>query len=547
VRALGPGDEIAGYRIEAIAGRGGMGLVYRARQRRPDRIVAIKVIAPELAADPEFRARFEQESTTAAQIEHPNVIPVYEVGDEDGLLYIAMRYVQGVDLGGLLAQSGRLAPERVARLVSQTADALDAAHARGLVHRDVKPGNILVAAGDHVYLTDFGLTKRSADTRGMTQTGMFVGTVDYIAPEQLEGRGIDARADVYALGCVTYQLLSGSVPFPRDSETAKILAHVNDPVPRLRDVPAPLAAAVWRAMAKRPQDRFMSAGDFGRAVLAGAAGRTDPGHERTVAAGQAAIRDAGARTEPAGAPPPERWATAPTDPRGSRSPRSPRASWVLPVGAAALIAVIAVGVALAVGAGGSTSTSSSSSTPVTSPSTSTPTTPTTPVAKPTAKPIFSAVNAGGGLAVSVTRRTTGSCFTGSIAVARSDAWRCNVANSILDPCFDVNQTQVLCPTAGPWANKGVLVNLPAGLPSGLGNKDQGAGAAPWAIQLADGSQCLPITGASNVIAGQRLGYDCSDGQGLYGRVQRSGPVWMIYAGGLHSGQIGLRPVAIAWF
>lgn len=162
MRQLGPGDEFGGCVIEALAGRGGMGLVYRARQRRPERVVAIKLITPELAADPDFRARFELESTTAAQIEHPNGIPVYEVG-EDGLLFIAMRFVQGVDLGVLLREPGKLAPERAARLVAQVADALDAAHARGLVHRDVKPGNVLVAGGDHVYLTDFGLTKRTAD------------------------------------------------------------------------------------------------------------------------------------------------------------------------------------------------------------------------------------------------------------------------------------------------------------------------------------------------------------------------------------------------
>src|SRR5450755_440781 len=319
VRRLGPGDEIGGYRIEVLAGRGGMGLVYRARQRRPDRVVAIKVIAPELAADPDFRARFEQESATAAEIEHPNVIPVYEVGEEDGLLFIAMRFVQGVDLGGLLRQAGRLAPQRAGRLISQVADALDAAHAQGLVHRDVKPGNILVAAGEHVYLTDFGLTKKSSDSRGMTKTGMFVGIVDYIAPEQVEGRRVDARADVYALGCVTYEVLAGAVPFPRDSDIAKIFAHVNDTPPPLRDVPAPLAAAVMRAMAKRPEDRFQSAGDFGRAVIAGAVGRTDVGDDRTVATGAAAIADPDAPTVIAGLVPTE-LAVASGPPRGR--PRS---------------------------------------------------------------------------------------------------------------------------------------------------------------------------------------------------------------------------------
>jgi len=299
VRQLGPGDEIGSYRIEGLTARGGMGLVYRARQRRPERTVAIKVIAPELAADPDFRKRFEQESNSAAEIEHPNVIPVYEVGDEDGLLFIAMRFVQGMDLGQLLRQTGKLEPERAAALIVQVADALDAAHAGGLVHRDVKPGNILVARGDHVYLTDFGLTKKTADSHGVTKTGMFVGTVDYIAPEQAMNRTIDARADIYALGCVAYHVLSGRVPFPRETEIAKIFAHLNDPPPLLTDVPGPLAAAVARAMAKNPDDRFQSAGDFGRAVAAGAAGRADVSTERSVARGDAAI--AGAQAAFAGA------------------------------------------------------------------------------------------------------------------------------------------------------------------------------------------------------------------------------------------------------
>ena len=150
MRQLAPGDEIGGYQIESIAGRGGMGLVYRASQRRPERTVALKVVVPELAADPAFRARFDHESNVAAQIEHPNVIPVYEVGEEDGLLYITMRFVQGVDLGGVLAESGRLEPGRATRLVAQVGDAVEAAHARGLVHRDIKPGNVLVDPNDHV-------------------------------------------------------------------------------------------------------------------------------------------------------------------------------------------------------------------------------------------------------------------------------------------------------------------------------------------------------------------------------------------------------------
>jgi predicted Ser/Thr protein kinase len=363
-RELAPGDTFGGYRIEALAGRGGMGLVYRARQRRPDRIVAIKVITPALAADPDFRTRFEQESAAAAQIEHPNVIPVYEVGEEDGLVYIAMRYVDGVDLGRLRPGHEPLDPLRAAHIISQAAAALDAAHAHGLVHRDVKPGNILVTGTDHVYLTDFGLTKRVSDTRGPTRTGMFVGTVDYIAPEQAEGRRVDARADVYALGCVLYELLAGQVPFPRGSEMATLYAHVHDPPPPLPDVPGPLADAVARAMAKRPEDRFPSAGDFGRAAVAGAAGRVEHGTGLSVAVGDAAIGDEHAPTEMDAvppeitapppeitAPPPEITAPPPeiTAPRPTERPG--RRRWAV-AGGGALVVAIGAAAALALSSGG---------------------------------------------------------------------------------------------------------------------------------------------------------------------------------------------------
>jgi hypothetical protein len=259
-----------------------MGLVYKARQVRPERTVAVKVIMPELAGDPDFRARFEQEATLAAQIEHPNVIPIYGVGDEDGLLYIVMRFVESMDLGVLLRRHDRLDPPHAARIVGQIAAALDAAHARGLVHRDVKPANVLVTGAhphEHVYLTDFGLTKRVTEfgAGGMTATGGFVGTLDYIAPEQVSGAPVDARGDVYALGCVLYQLLTGSVPFPRDVEVAKIFAHLTlaPPVPSLvaAGVGPELDAVVARAMAKDPDDRYPSAGELAWAATAAAGGQ----------------------------------------------------------------------------------------------------------------------------------------------------------------------------------------------------------------------------------------------------------------------------------
>lgn len=365
MRELTPGDVLGRYRIEAIAGRGGMGVVYRARQQRPDRLVAIKVIAPELAADPSFKARFERESTIAAEIEHPNVIPVYEVDEDQGLVFIAMRYVAGgVDLGQLMRQGEKFDARRVLRIVSQVAGALDAAHSRGLVHRDVKPGNILVAPNDQVYLTDFGLTKRVTDSRGMTQTGTFVGTVDYIAPEQVEGKPIDGRADQYALGCVTYQLLSGKVPFPRDSDVAKIFAHVNDPIPRLQGVLEPVADAVQRSMAKDPEQRFASAGEFVRAIESAMRGPFQA--PATVPAPPATI--------PAAAP----TQLAPEPPTAEQPADRSRRTLILLLIAAALVAGLATGLAFAFGSGGSHATPTRPPIPTTPLTPSTSTTSSTP-------------------------------------------------------------------------------------------------------------------------------------------------------------------------
>jgi serine/threonine-protein kinase len=282
VRQLVPGEVFAGCEIESLAGYGGMGLVYKARQLRPDRLVAVKVIMPELADDGGFRTRFEREASLAAQIEHPNVIPIYDVGDQDGLLYIVMRFIDGMDLGQFLRSHGRLAPGHAAQIISQIAAALDASHQRGLVHRDVKPANVLVTGAhreEHLYLTDFGLTKRVTETRGLTATGDIVGTLDYIAPEQISGESVDARADVYSLGCLLYQLVTGSVPYPLEGQVAKIFAHLSTTPPApsstAPSVPVALDRVVAQAMAKQAVDRYQSAGDLARAAIAATAGSSE--------------------------------------------------------------------------------------------------------------------------------------------------------------------------------------------------------------------------------------------------------------------------------
>ena len=295
----------AGCRIEAVAGRGGMGVVYRATQLGLDRAVALKLVAPERAADANFRARFERESRVAAAIEHPNVIPVYGAGEEDGRLYLLMRWVPGTDLQALIRRSGRLGHVHAANIVAQVAAGLDAAHAVGLVHRDVKPANVLLGGEDgsgHVYLSDFGLTlDPSADTR-VTQSGEWFGTVDFMAPEQFEGDHPDARTDVYALGCVLNAALTGEPPFARGSVPATILAHLNDPPPRpsaTAGVPKAFDDVVARALAKRPSDRYRSAGELARAALA-AAGVSAVEPERPFeqrAAGQNGGKRAGGMSE----------------------------------------------------------------------------------------------------------------------------------------------------------------------------------------------------------------------------------------------------------
>jgi len=373
---LGPGDELDGFVIEAVAGRGGMGVVYRARQHEPDRLVALKIIAADFAGDAAFRARFRRESSIAAQIEHPNVIPVHAVGEADGVLYIVMRFVEGTDMRALIADEGRLDPRRAAAIVDAVGQALDAAHAHGLVHRDVKPANILMStagAREHPYLTDFGLSRHIEGSQGLTGTGAFLGTIDYVAPEQARGDPIDARADVYSLGCVLFEALTGTVPFPLDNDIAKLYAHDRSPPPsaleRAGDLPPAFEGVLARAMAKAPEDRYLSAGDLGRAAVAAAAGKRMSRAERNVAVGPAApvgagpVREQAAKTRPAAdAPPPAAAATVRVAPEasadaataqtaaGPQRPPAGRRRVIVAAGILALAAVIAV--VLVLGTGG---------------------------------------------------------------------------------------------------------------------------------------------------------------------------------------------------
>jgi streptogramin lyase/predicted Ser/Thr protein kinase len=242
------GMELLGYRIERVLGRGGMSVVYLAEDLRLKRQVALKLLAPPLTEDEAFRERFLEESQLAASLDHPNVVPIYAAGETGDELYIAMRYVEGQDLK-VLVRAGALAPERAIRICSQVAEALDFAHERGLVHRDVKPSNVLLDAKEHVYLADFGLTKRLGE--GRTVEPALFGTIDYVAPEQIRGDEIDGRVDVYALGCLLYECLVGSSPFRRGSDAATLFAHLEDeppPLPGLDDV-------LSRALAKEPDLR----------------------------------------------------------------------------------------------------------------------------------------------------------------------------------------------------------------------------------------------------------------------------------------------------
>jgi DNA-binding beta-propeller fold protein YncE len=333
-----PGSQVAGYRLEEQIGQGGMAVVFRAYDQRLDRQVALKILAPGLALDEAFRQRFIRESRAAAAVDDPHIIPVFEAGEERGVLFIAMRYVRGGDVRSLVDREGPLPPGRATEIISQVASALDAAHARGLVHRDVKPANMLLdeSAGsdrpDHVYLSDFGLTKAALAVTGLTSTGQFLGTLDYVAPEQIEGRPVDGRTDLYALACATFELLTGAPPFRRDEGMAVMYAQVSEEAPRLSSrrpgLPARADAVMSRALAKSPDDRYPSCRDFAgalRHVFGLSAFRTS-GPSPTLASPSPSPRTPTQASSPSAADPGAAGPAGAAPPAGAGAPGAPGAA-----------------------------------------------------------------------------------------------------------------------------------------------------------------------------------------------------------------------------
>ncbi len=338
------GTEFAGYRLEELVGTGGMSMVYRAQHLRLERTVALKVLMPELSQDDSFKERFTRESRLAASLDHPNVIPIYEAGDEGGVFYIAMRFVGGSTLKHVLETDGPLPAARAASVMSQVASALNAAHEeKGLVHRDVKPANILVVSGhgaeggDHVYLSDFGIAKQRA-AGALTKTGMFVGTADYAAPEQIEGRELDRRADVYALGCVLYETLTGAPTYEKDSEVALMYAHLLEPPPQVThkrpDLSPEIDAVVAKAMAKSPDDRYATTPEFATAMRKALIGtetrRTQQSDQARVPETVLTAGAAGTAAAPPAEPPPPAAQPAPLP--AEPDARRPEAKEVAPAG-----------------------------------------------------------------------------------------------------------------------------------------------------------------------------------------------------------------------
>ena len=345
------GDEFAGYRLVSLLGHGGMSIVYRAEHIALERTVALKLLSPRLSDDEDFRERFQRESKVAASLEHPNIIPIYEAGGENGVFYIAMRYVDGADLKTRLKESGRLEAQQVVSFVAQVAAALEAAHARGLIHRDVKPANILIAPGaglegsDHVYLSDFGVAKNTG-AAGLTKTGLFVGTAEYASPEQIEGKELDGRADIYSLGCVTYEALTGAPTYEKESEVAMMYAHLLEPPPKLSerrpDLGFPVDEVIAKAVAKSRDDRYARPSEFALA-LRQAVGANAPVGPETILAGSALTAPAAPAEKPAEPEP------TPTEPEPTPQPTAAAAAGAsnrrkLIAGGGILAVIVAAGV-----------------------------------------------------------------------------------------------------------------------------------------------------------------------------------------------------------
>ena len=261
------GSTLGGFRVERLLGHGAMGAVYLAEDAHLHRKAAVKVIGRDLAGDDRFRRRFLLESQLAASLEHPHIVPIYGAGEEDDVLFLAMKYVEGYDLRELIDATEAVGDKRTLSLLGQVGDALDMAHGLGLVHRDVKPANILIGAGEaeHAYLCDFGLARHASTVASLTGNA-FVGTIAYVAPEQIESGAVDARADIYSLGCVLYECLTGAAPFERDGELQVVFAHLKEPPPLVTslrpDLPDAIDAVVQKALAKAPDDRFSTCGEL---------------------------------------------------------------------------------------------------------------------------------------------------------------------------------------------------------------------------------------------------------------------------------------------
>jgi serine/threonine-protein kinase len=516
------GKHLNEYRLEAPLGQGGMGVVYQAEHVPLQRKVALKILPPNLANDADFRDRFLREARLAASLEHPNVLPVYDAGEADGQLFLAMRLVRGTDLAEAL-DSGPLETQRAIRIIEQVAGALDEAHAHGLVHRDVKPGNVLLEptpGQERVFLGDFGLTRRmQVDTdapasRPITRTGFFVGTPHYAAPEQIEGQPLDGRADQYSLACVLFQCLTGQLPFQRDSDTAMLVAHVTQPPPSLSefrpDLPPALDGVLHRAMAKSPDQRYPTCTAF--------------------------LQDARAALEggPVSALPPTVLSTRPPV-----MPKRPRPWIPLGIGAGAAAAVV-VALLLLLGH------RSGPQPPGPSPSRSG--SPSAGLTRTDAQ-VFEpfAPNGKVNSALTVARTVDGKCFAGSIADARADAWRCLAGNTLLDPCFQnpLGSTDEVGCISDPTKPELTLLKLKSPLPVESGNTGKGI-PGNWVIQLEDGHICTMITGTSGSVFNKRINYQCNGNLVVVGNLDRSQAVWVATVWRQGAATLNAEPIAAAY-